>query len=185
MTKKLKFTFTTAWILLTRSYDAYCTNQLTPDLSKESNPLVSILGMTWTPLLITLALLTIYVIYAYYISAFKPIDLLPTEKGYSFSMFTAFVYLGYKDKWTSVFYKFPNDINRFNQYMGNTLTQCLVFAGFVSTVMWLLIHHSEYYRDIHSAPFIYGILIVGSMLIIYRWNTIMYSRYLLNTNNNL
>ena len=65
MTKRSKFIITTAWILFSRSYDAYCTNQLTPDLSKESNPLVSVLGMTWTPLLITIGLLTIYLIYAY------------------------------------------------------------------------------------------------------------------------
>lgn len=42
MTKKIIFTITTLWILLTRSYDAYCISQLTPDLSKESNPLLFI-----------------------------------------------------------------------------------------------------------------------------------------------
>jgi len=181
MSKKAKFIFTTAWILFTRSYDAYCTHTLTPDLSHEANPLVSMLGMTWTTLLITLALLSVYAIYAYYISVFKPKDLLPTEKGYTFNKFVAFVYLGHKDNWTALFYKFPKDLNRFNHYMGHTLTQCLVFAGFVSTVMWLLINHSDYYRTVHSAPLIYSILVTGCILIIYRWNSVMYSRYLLNT----
>lgn len=65
MTKKVKFTITTAWILLSRSYDAYCTNMLTPDLSKEANPLVTVFGVSsWTTLLIILGVLTIYVIYA-------------------------------------------------------------------------------------------------------------------------
>ena len=55
MKKNLKFIFTTTWILLSRSYDAYCTNALTPDLSKEANPLVSIGGISsWTTLLGTL-----------------------------------------------------------------------------------------------------------------------------------
>ncbi len=178
MNKKVKFTITTVWILLSRSYDAYCTNQLTPDLSKESNPLVSVLGMTWTPLLITLALLTSYAIYAYYISVFKPKNLFPTEKGYTFSQFAAFIYLGYKDNWTAVFYRYPNNINRFNQYMGHTLTQCLVYAGFVSTLMWLLINNSDYYKTIHSATAVYVILVGGCAVIIYSWNWVMYKRYL-------
>jgi hypothetical protein len=180
MNKKVKFTITTVWILLTRCYDAYCTNQLTPDLSKESNPLVSVLGMTWTPLLITLGLLSIYVIYAYYISIFKPKNLLPTEKGYTFNEFIAFAYLGRKDIWVAIFYKFPKDLNRFNQWMGYNLTPCLAFAGLVSTVMWLLINNTEYYKTIHSAPLIYSILIIGCLAIIYNWNKTMFRKYLEN-----
>jgi hypothetical protein len=178
MNKKVKFTITTAWILLSRSYDAYCTHQLTPDLSKEANPLVSILGLTWTPLLLILGLLTIYAIYAYYISVFKPKNLSPAEKGYTFSQFAAFIYLGYKQKWTAVFYRVPNNLNRFNHYMGHTLTQCLVFVGFVSTIMWLLIRHTDYYKTIHSTIVIYSILIIGCVTIIYKWNSAMYRHYL-------
>lgn len=184
MTKKVKFTITTAWILFTRSYDAYCTNQLTPDLSNESNPLVSILGMTWTPLLITIGLLTIYSIYAYYISVFKPKNLFPAEKGYNFSEFIAYTYLGRKDNWTVIFYKFPKDFNRFNHWMGKSLAQCLVFAGFVSTIMWLLINYTEFYKTIHSVTLIYSILIVGCIAIIYYWNSAMYKKYLTDSNNN-
>lgn len=183
MTKKSKFIITTVWILFSRSYDAYCTNQLTPDLSKESNPLVSVLGMTWTPLLITIGLLTIYLIYAYYISVFKPKDLLPKEQGYTFSEFISFNYLGRKEKWTSLIYKFPKDINRFNQWMGHNLTQCLSFAGLVSTIMWLLINHTDFYKNIHSVALIYSILISGCLAIIYNWNRTMYKVYLGNTND--
>lgn len=184
MTKPTKFTVTTIWILFTRSYDAYCTNQLTPDLSKESNPLVSIFGMTWTPLLITLGLFTIYLIYAYYVSVFKPKNLLPTEKGYTFSEFIAFTYLGRKNNWTAIFYKLPKDLNRFNNWMGHNLTQCFVFAGLVSTIMWLLINNTSFYKTIHNAPLIYSILIVGCIVIIYNWNKTMFRKYLANTNNN-
>ena len=169
MRKKAKFTLTTTWIVLNRSYDAYCTNQLTPDLSKEANPLVSVLGLTRTPLLIILSLLTIYAIYAYYLSVFKPSNLLPPKRGYTFSTIIAFTYLGYKDSWTALFYKFPNDLNRFNQYLGHILTQGLVFAGFVSTVMWLLINHTDYYKTIHSAALICSILLIGCAVVIYHW----------------
>jgi hypothetical protein len=178
LSKKIKFASTTIWILLSRTYDAYCTHQLTPDLSKESNPLVSILGMTWTPLLITIGVLTIYFIYTYYITVFKPKDLLPNEKGYTFSEIVAFTYLGKRDNWTAIFYKLPTDLNRFNHWMGHTLTQGLVFAGFVSTMMWLLINYTDYYKTLHSAPLIYAILILGCVMIIYNWNRRMYTAYL-------
>lgn len=176
--KKVKFSITTLWIIFSRSYDAYCTNQFTPDLSKEANPLVSVFGMTWAPLLLVLGLLSIYVIYCYYISVFKPKDLLPKEKGYSFSNISAYLYLGRKDNWYAVLYKLPKTIDRFNHYMGHVFTQALVFAGIVSTAMWLLINHSEFYRSVHSAALIYLILIVGSMVISYFWNRKKYEEYL-------
>lgn len=178
MNKKIKFTVTTVWVLLTRSYDAYCTNQLTPDLSKENNPLVSVLGMTWTPLLLTLSILTIYAIYAYYISVFRPKSLLPSDKGYTLSNIIAYTYLGTKDNWVATFYKFPKDISRLNHYMGHVLTKCLVFAGWVSTIMWLLINYTDYYKKFHSPTFIYSFIILGCIWIIYKWNKNMYEQYL-------
>ena len=81
-------------------------------------------------------------------------------------------------------YKFPKDLNRFNNYMGNLLTRCLVFAGVVSTIMWLLINNSEYYKNIHSAPLIYSILVGGCIAIIYFWNKSMYKKYLEESSSN-
>mgnify|MGYP003342170626 CR=1 FL=1 len=183
MNKKLKFALTTIWILFSRSYDAYCTNLLTPDLSKEANPLVTVVGISsWTTLLIILSVLTIYVIYAYYISVFRPTYLLPKEKGYTFSNFVAYVYLGYKDSWTSTLYKFPKDLKRANNYFGHLLTKGLVYAGVVSTIMWLLINYSNYYKKIHSATLVYSILIGGCFIIGYIWNKNLYRQYLIDTN---
>ena len=178
MTKKEKFTITTFWILFSRSYDAYCTFQLTPDLSKESNPLVTVLGVTWTPLLLTVSILTIYALYAYYLATFKPKDLLPKEKGFTFSNIIAYTYLGQKGEWTSVFYKVPKELSRFNQYMGQNLTKYLVFAGFVSTTMWLLINNTDFYTNIHSVTLIYSILIIGCGIITYKWSKQQYKLYL-------
>lgn len=179
MNKTIKYTITVIWILFSRIYDAYCTHQFTPDLSTEANPLVSIFGLSWTPLLIILGLLTIYTLYTYYISVFKPINLLPTEKGYTFSNIVAYTYLGHKDNWISILYKLPKDFNRFNQYMGQLLTSCLVYAGILSTIMWLLINKTEYYyKEIHSSTLIYLILITGAIAIIYNWNKTKYKEYL-------
>jgi len=182
MKKNLKFIFTTTWILLSRSYDAYCTYAFTPDLSKEANPLVSIVGISsWTTLLVILSLLTIYAIYAYYVSLYRPMNLTPKEEGYSFGDFVAFVYLGQKDSWTSVLYKFPKSFTRATNYFGYLLTKGLVFAGIVSTIMWLLINNTEFYKTIHSATLIYVVLVVGILIIAFYWNKKLYQQYLVRT----
>jgi hypothetical protein len=178
MNKKLKFTITTIWILLTRWFDAFSTYRHTPDLGKEANPLVSIFGFGWTPLLVVIVALSIYVIYAYYLATFQTFNLVPSEKGYSFSHFIGYVYIGKKQSWISLFYKFPKDLNRLNHFVGQLLSRCLVFAGFLSTAMWLLINNTEFYKGIHSAPMIYLILIIGSVYISYRWFKNIYNEYL-------
>lgn len=178
MRQSTKFTITVIWILFSRSYDAFCTYRLTPDLSKEANPLASVLRLGWTPILLIIGLLICYAIYAYYKATFQPKKLMPPEKGYTFSQFTAYLYLGKKDSWTAMFYKLPKEISRFNQYMGVVLTKCLVFVGFVSTIMWLLINYTEYYARYHSATMIYTIIIIGGTYIIYKWNREMYKGYL-------
>jgi len=177
MSKTVKFTLVTIWLLLTRSYDAYCTYQYTPDLSHEANPLVSILGFGWSPLLLTLSLLGIYIIYAYYQATFKPYDLLPQEPDYSFSHFIGYIYTGKKQSWVALLYQFPSDRIRFRHYTGHLMTRCLAFAGFVSTVMWLLLNYSEFYPPIHTAKLIYGILFVGNIIISIHWYRQMYQQY--------
>ena len=166
-TPKTKFYLLTAWIIFSRSFDAYCTNLHTPDLSKEANPLVSFIGLTWSPLLLILSLLMLLVIYGYYLSIFKPIQLDPEEKGLTFMEYSTFRYLGKKASWSALLLQFPTSPARFSRVMGELLAPCLAFAGLVSTIMWLLIFNMEWYRAIHQAALVYAILIFGCVLIAY------------------
>jgi hypothetical protein len=176
--KNLEFIAVTAWIIFSRSYDAYCTHTLTLDLSKEANPLVTVAGVSsWSVLFIILSCLTAYALFAFYIRTYNPTNLLPVEKGFSFNHFVAFIFLGYKDHWFATLYKLPSSLTRFNNYMGEVLTKCLTYAGLVSTLMWIFIHNSEYYRSVHSAPIIYTILIGGCFVIIYGWKKKEYNGY--------
>ncbi len=177
MKKVIKFSLVTLWIVLTRAYDAYSTYQYTPDLSQEANPLSSVLGLSWVPLLSIISLLLIYCIYAYYQSEFKSFNFLPSESGYTLSELSTYLYLGKKAHWTSIFYSLPNEGKRFNHYMGTLMPPCLVFAGVVSTIMWLLINYTDWYLAYHSATAIYLILILGGIAIVGRWNWKMYHQY--------
>ena len=176
--KILKFLIILLWILFSKSYDAYCTYLHTPNLSKEANPLVSVLGLNWFLLLIVIGSLTIYTCYTLSLISFKPIKLYPLEKGYSFSNFIAYMYFGKKSSWLSILYRIPPIRNkRFHYTFGNIFVRYLVFAGIVSTVMWLLINNSEYYREIHNHLVIYGILISGTFIILYNYYRTNYNKY--------
>lgn len=178
MRKHFKVTVVSILILLTRSYDAYCTYQLTPDLSKEANPLVSVIGIdSWSLLLIVLGILTAYTLFAYLKSSFRPFNLLPNESGLSFSHFVGYLYTGNREPWYVLLFKFPKNFSRFNEYMGQLMTLCLLYAGAVSTLMWVLIKHSESYKSIHSPALIYSILILGTVLISFIWNLNKYRQY--------
>ena len=102
--KILKFLIILLWILFSKCYDVYCTYLHTPDLSKEANPLVSVLGFNWFWLLLVIGILTIYTCYTLYLILFKPITLYPQEKGYSFSNFIAYMYFGKKSNVLSMLY---------------------------------------------------------------------------------
>ena len=183
MNKTTKFIFISLWIFLSRSYDAYSTYNFTPDLSKEANPLVTILNLNWSPLIITLLILFVWVIYCYYKATFTSYNLNPNKKGYNFSNFVGYVYIGKKQKWISTLYKLPNSINRFNLIIGNLISRCLVFAGIVSTSMWLLINNTDFYKEIHNAYLIYSILIIGSFFICRKWFLNGFKKYNTTTNN--
>ena len=71
MKRIIKFISITVWIIISRAYDVYATSQFTPDLSKEANPLVSIFGLNWGPLLFIIIGLLLYTFYALYINTFK------------------------------------------------------------------------------------------------------------------
>jgi hypothetical protein len=178
MTKRSRFLLTTIWILLSRSIDVYATYLHTPDLKKESNPLVTIFGLSWLPLLVVIGVLVSYVIYAYYKSIFKPFRLFPPEKGYSFSHFIGYMYTGYKVHWTIVLYSIPTSIKRFNQYMGQVFTPCLAYAGIVSTLMWIGIRYTDFYPPLHSVKLVLSILILGCFIINYSWLRKRYQEYL-------
>jgi hypothetical protein len=134
--------------------------------------------MSWMPLLLVVFSLTLYGIWCLYQSIFEPINLLPAESGYSLSEVSGYIYLGKRAPWYAAFYAFPKSLRRFNQYLGHTLSRCLVYAGFLSTVMWLLINHTQWYKTIHSAALIYGLLILGCGLILYQWYAQQYHQYL-------
>ena len=178
MNKKTKFLLISIWIITSRFYDSYSTYQFTPSLDKEANPLVSILGLGWLPLLTIISLLTLGIIYLYYLVTFKPFNIIPKEKGYSLKEFISFTHFGTKSNFNQIFYKIPKGKKRLIYYVGNLFPIMLSFAGIVSTLMWLGINYYEPYYNFHKAQYIYLLLIISCIFIIYNWYKKMYDNYL-------
>ena len=167
----LRFSLTAVWVVFSRAYDAYCTALYTPDLTMEANPLVSVLGFGWTPLLAVVGGLTLFTVYAYWKRAFQPENIYPESGEYSLLQFNTYLYLGRKGHWSSMLYKLPGSWKRFVQYWGMFATPSLIWAGVISTIMWLLINNTTWYMpEYHSVKLIY-MLVVSSSIVAIAWVT--------------
>ncbi len=177
MTRKLNFYILSFWIIFSRIFDALSTFEHTRDLSKEANPLVSIMGLGWSPLLLIIASLTAYVIYAFYQYSFNTKNLAPQQKGLSFIDYSVYLYLGEVKHWSVFLYQIPKEKWRLHQYFGAVLAPCLVYAGILSTIMWLLIQYWNPYKDMHNPLLIYTLLVGGCLIIAYRFHRKSYQMY--------
>ncbi|AZQ63748.1 hypothetical protein EI427_16405 [Flammeovirga pectinis] len=180
MNKKLYFFLISSWIIISRILDVYYTYQFTPDLSKEANPIVSIFGISsWSILSFIITVVVIYVIYTFYLVIFKPFDLLPNEKGYSYSNIIAYLFLGVKESWLSVFYKFPKSYKRMKYYIGHILPVSFAYVGLITTIMWLLINNTEsFYTEYYRLKYVLVIILLPIVSFIFVWTYLMYKKYL-------
>jgi len=180
MTKKQNFFILSSWIVFSRIFDALSTFEHTRDLSKEANPLVSILGLGWSPLLLIIGSLTAYSIFAFYQFTFKTKNLAPLQKDLGFVDYSIYLYLGEIKHWSAMLYQYPKEKWRLHQYLGAILAPCLVYAGILSTTMWLMIQHWPPYKDMHNPWLIYTLLVGGCVIIVYRFHRKSFQLYLAN-----
>jgi hypothetical protein len=181
MKRIMKFTLLTTWIIFSRVVDLYATARFTPDLKQEGNPLVTLGGLSWTPLVIIVTCLVAYSIYALYISIFKEYKILPTEKGLNFGKFFAYIHLGQNDHWTSVMYKLPNDPMRWTHLIGYLLPSAFAFAGIVTTLMWIFINYIPgFYTSYYKLNVVYLIILIGTIIIWTRYYSRLYIKYKLS-----
>ena len=178
MKKHLKFTLILTGILLTRAYDAYCTALFTPDLKREANPLVSVFHLQWSGFLLVIGCLLLYVVYALYINTYKQVNLFPAQKHLSFGQFVIQSLYGPEGSWTAFLYKFPADKKKLHYVFGYILSYGLLWAGIVTTTMWLLINHTAtYYTHFHSYTGTISFILGGIVVVIYYYFNKLYNLY--------
>ena len=178
MKKHLKFVLILTGILLTRAYDAYCTALFTPDLKQEANPLASVFHIQWSWLLLIIGCVLLYVGYALYINMYKQVNLFPTQKHLPFGQFVVQTLYGPGARWTAFLYKLPADKQKMHSVFGHILSYGLLWAGLVTTVMWLLINHTAtYYTQYHSYKGTVILVLTGVAGVAYYYFSQLYIAY--------
>ena len=159
---KLEFYFLAAFLVLTRLADIIATYYVTPDLARETNPLVSVLGQGWLPLIGVQVVLVAAVIVLNYYALFKITVAHPTQRGFSLRDFATTYYLGQKQNWLTLLYKLPHRWTVFVRVFGFCLPRILIAVGILVSVSSTLLVVSDGYRDLYSTfrPALYVIIVV-------------------------
>ena len=158
--KYLVFLIVSIGIIGTRIYDYVTTRKFRTEPEQKANLLPEGQGFS-----VLLFIITLYIIYAFYISYFKRIpDLFPKKKGMRFRQFIPYCYLGHPDKFRSLLWKTPNSFSRFNSFFGPVLAWSLLWAGMVTTAMWVLINNTRWYYPAYHNPLTIYLIMVGGVL---------------------
>ncbi|HKK88251.1 MAG TPA: hypothetical protein VJ917_05335 [Saprospiraceae bacterium] len=170
------------WIGLTRAYDIYCTYEFTPDLDREANPLVTILGIKdWSILLAIIVPLILYSMYCWYDQLYR-FQWQISDQVASFEDFFTLNYFGERTRWFKVLYSFPLSLRQNHRLATIFLPPALMLAGVMSTLMWMGIRSPwDWYASIHSPWLIWTMLTVGTFIIFYIRMKMAYRQFLFKT----
>lgn len=164
--KKLEFFLLTFLIVITRCWDLIATSVVTPDLERETNPLVSIFGQGWTTLIIFQIILVSIIIVLNYYSLFRIKSCYPSQKGYSYKEFITYYYFGKRRNLIEMIYKFPQDKSTLIKLLGYVVPRALIvvsiFISASSTFLIISADYAEFYRV--ARPYYYIVLIAIAIL---------------------
>jgi hypothetical protein len=145
-----KFIFLSSLLTLTRFADAQTTWLYTPDLAKEGNPLVSILGFGWTSSIIVQVIGLSFAIYALWVYSFRTVSVSAISKDIPLTQFISLFHFNDRNSFSKLFYKLPTNKNSLMYSMGYIFTYTLIlFSSIVASSTTLLIV-SEDYRNFYS-----------------------------------
>jgi len=158
---KLEFFLLTAFLVITRLWDITATYIITPDLEKETNPMVSILGQGWVTIIIFQITVVSFIIILNYFSLFKIKTFYPSQKGYSYKEFITYFYFGEKRNLIELVYRFPKNKSTLVKALGYVLPRSLIVIGvFISLSSTLLILNIDYQKFYAFArPYYYLVFI--------------------------
>lgn len=164
--KSIKFILIVGFILITRLFDYTSTYIFTHDLAKETNFLVTIANFEWSGMIFVLMLIIGVSIYGLAISTFSSYSIYPKVPNLHYKEFVTYIYLGYQGKWTELFYKAPDSFTRFIIIFGPIPAYSLVWAGSITTTMWILINQTDWYLANHHNPMIIYLFIIAGVLLV-------------------
>ena len=147
------FVVLTLLFLASRTADAATTYMVTPDLSREYNPLVRIFGAGWRQLLFAQAVMIALVVgLAYWDLFFSPLPH-PQERGLSFRDFADIYYFARRVTATDYLWRLPRGWRMGLKMAGYVLPRALIILGFYVAASTFMSIHSALWRQVLRLTF--------------------------------
>jgi hypothetical protein len=181
--QKNKFYLLAILFLLGRVFDIVTTALFTPNLDREANPIVSVLGANWTVVIllqVLLGALILYGLFLYYHSVFE----LPALKQLCFTEFISYMNFNTTNSFYKLFYTLPKNTSYFIAHSGFVLTQTLIISSFFVGISTSFLLISEAYRKFYNhgmVYFIYAGMIALAIFNSYSFYRKSYKAYLQQT----
>lgn len=176
---KREFLWLTALLCLTRIGDIAMTYLVTPDLARETNPLVSLFGQGWISVIAVQIVLVLAIVLLNYYGLFKVKPAYPSQTGLSFGEFATTYYLGRKQHWTNLLLRFPTRWSVFVKAFGYALPRALIVIGLLVSVSSATLTVSKAYSDFYPAvrPVFYVTLVATALYFYFRFFKVEYRAY--------
>ncbi|UCG61685.1 MAG: hypothetical protein JSV52_15470 [Candidatus Zixiibacteriota bacterium] len=176
--KHREFVLLTVLLCVTRLSDIYTTFVVTPDLVRETNPIVSMFGQGWTWLIGVQIVLVSSIVLLNYLSIFKSRPDHPSQSGLSLRKFATRYYLGREQHWVNLVFRLPYRWNVFVRAFGYTLPRVLIVVGLMVSVSSLLLSVSQTYANYYPPlPAFYAVIAAIALLVYYRFFQLEYNAY--------
>lgn len=154
--KKNQFYFLSALFITGRLFDIITTALFTPNLDREANPIVSLLGANWTIIIllqITFCAFIIYGLYLHYKTEIKQ----PTIPNLRFHEYISQLNFNHSNSFHKKFYTIPKNKTFFIVHTGFVLTQTLIISSFLVGLSTSFLLTSTSYRAFYNHGMVYFI----------------------------
>ncbi len=123
-------------LVFVRAIDAFLTYTITPDLTHEGNPLVTLANQGWTTLLIVNLLVVSLSILLLHYSIRFPADSYPRESDYSFQEFISYFLYNDKESFHKIYFFVPYNKRAILSFCGFLFPRV-----FISWSLLIIIHN--------------------------------------------
>ena len=167
---KTEFAVLSSLLVVTRFADLYITYRLSPDLTSEANPLVSVLHFHWTGLIFISVLLCFLVGLCLYYDLFDRQTAYPSDTSLPFADFAPIHWFGRKRHVLFFLLAFAKNWDLRIKYIGFAGTRLLIFSGMVAVLSWLGLAYSAAFEAFYSnwfPVFPYGFVVIGAVFLLY------------------
>lgn len=182
MKTNFEFWFISFSLVFVRAIDAFLTYSITPDLSHEGNPLVSLANQGWTALIIANLIVVVLSIILLHYSIRFPTNSYPEKGNFSFKEFISYFLYNDQNSFYKIFFFVPYNKKVILNFCGYLFPRVFISWSLIIIFHNLGIMHSNQYllinHDWNLWIYIYMFLIPITFFYFWKFFRIEYLKYL-------